>query len=166
MTHKWNCRIHVESLNATIKIQTNLFYNNPELLSYFTALFYFWMDKLVQFTQLLTDKNYYIFWQSPFPHSEIQTLKRTVSSPPPTALDLGSQNTTNPSSFSSTPNTSSTNPLPVVCNAQNYVNVCHWYTVLIIIIIMSCSLKKSGCLKSLKKFQHIFTFLKVVLQKT
>ncbi|KAE8279977.1 hypothetical protein D5F01_LYC22112 [Larimichthys crocea] len=44
--------------------------------------------------------------------SEIQTLKRTVSSPPPATLDLGSQNTTNPSS-STTTNTSSTALLPV-----------------------------------------------------
>ncbi|XP_030612376.1 RAB11-binding protein RELCH homolog isoform X2 [Archocentrus centrarchus] len=33
---------------------------------------------------------------------EIQTLKRTVSSPPPATLDLGSQNTSNPSSSSVT----------------------------------------------------------------
>ncbi|XP_010733757.1 RAB11-binding protein RELCH homolog isoform X1 [Larimichthys crocea] len=46
--------------------------------------------------------------------SEIQTLKRTVSSPPPATLDLGSQNTTNPSS-STTTNTSSTALLPVSC---------------------------------------------------
>ncbi|XP_063768506.1 RAB11-binding protein RELCH homolog isoform X3 [Eleginops maclovinus] len=32
--------------------------------------------------------------------SEIQTLKRTVSSPPPSTLDLGSQKTSNPSTFS------------------------------------------------------------------
>ncbi|XP_041817236.1 RAB11-binding protein RELCH homolog isoform X2 [Chelmon rostratus] len=44
--------------------------------------------------------------------SEIQTLKRTVSSPPPTTLDLGSQNTPNPCS-SSTTNASSTDPLSV-----------------------------------------------------
>ncbi|XP_039982526.1 RAB11-binding protein RELCH homolog isoform X3 [Xiphias gladius] len=46
--------------------------------------------------------------------SEIQTLKRTVSSPPPATLDLGSQNTSNPFSYSTTtiPN-SSTNPLSV-----------------------------------------------------
>uniref|UniRef100_A0A8D3BWJ2 RAB11 binding and LisH domain, coiled-coil and HEAT repeat containing n=1 Tax=Scophthalmus maximus TaxID=52904 RepID=A0A8D3BWJ2_SCOMX len=37
--------------------------------------------------------------------SEIQTLKRTVSSPPPTTLDLGSQNTSSPSSSSTTPPT-------------------------------------------------------------
>ncbi|XP_070841755.1 RAB11-binding protein RELCH homolog isoform X6 [Chaetodon trifascialis] len=44
--------------------------------------------------------------------SEIQTLKRTVSSPPPATLDLGSQNTSNPCSSSST-NASSTGPLSV-----------------------------------------------------
>nr|XP_046227152.1 RAB11-binding protein RELCH homolog isoform X1 [Scatophagus argus] len=42
--------------------------------------------------------------------SEIQTLKRTVSSPPPATLDLGSQNTPNPSC---TINTSSTDTLSV-----------------------------------------------------
>ncbi|XP_035521946.1 RAB11-binding protein RELCH homolog isoform X2 [Morone saxatilis] len=42
--------------------------------------------------------------------SEIQTLKRTVSSPPPATLDLGSQNTSNPSSNTTT---SSTAPLSV-----------------------------------------------------
>ncbi|KAM3593319.1 uncharacterized protein V6R79_010254 [Siganus canaliculatus] len=45
--------------------------------------------------------------------SEIQTLKRTVSSPPPASQDAGSQNTSNPSSSSSTTNTSSTDPLSV-----------------------------------------------------
>ncbi|XP_068565843.1 RAB11-binding protein RELCH homolog isoform X2 [Cebidichthys violaceus] len=45
--------------------------------------------------------------------SEIQTLKRTVSSPPPASLDLGSQNTSKPSSSSTTINTSSTDPLSV-----------------------------------------------------
>ncbi|XP_076617321.1 RAB11-binding protein RELCH homolog isoform X4 [Chaetodon auriga] len=44
--------------------------------------------------------------------SEIQTLKRTVSSPPPATLDLGSQNTPNPCSSSAT-NASSTDPLSV-----------------------------------------------------
>ncbi|XP_073344751.1 RAB11-binding protein RELCH homolog isoform X1 [Pagrus major] len=45
--------------------------------------------------------------------SEIQTLKRTVSSPPPATLDLGSQNASNPSSSCSTTNISSTDPLSV-----------------------------------------------------
>ncbi|XP_022622016.1 lisH domain and HEAT repeat-containing protein KIAA1468 homolog isoform X2 [Seriola dumerili] len=49
--------------------------------------------------------------------SEIQTLKRTVSSPPPATLDLGSQNASNPSSSSTTTTTttttSSTDPLSV-----------------------------------------------------
>ncbi|XP_068160054.1 RAB11-binding protein RELCH homolog isoform X2 [Antennarius striatus] len=46
--------------------------------------------------------------------SEIQMLKRTISSPPPTTLDLGSQNISNPSSSSSTTtNTSSSDPLSV-----------------------------------------------------
>ncbi|XP_049420897.1 RAB11-binding protein RELCH homolog isoform X2 [Epinephelus fuscoguttatus] len=51
--------------------------------------------------------------------SEIQTLKRTVSSPPPAALDLGSQNTSNPSS-STTAITSSTDPpsVPPTDNGQ------------------------------------------------
>ncbi|XP_037612641.1 RAB11-binding protein RELCH homolog isoform X3 [Sebastes umbrosus] len=40
--------------------------------------------------------------------SEIHTLKRTVSSPPPATLDLGSQNTSNPSS-----STTTTDPLSV-----------------------------------------------------
>ncbi|XP_018557500.1 LOW QUALITY PROTEIN: RAB11-binding protein RELCH homolog [Lates calcarifer] len=40
--------------------------------------------------------------------SEIQTLKRTVSSPPPATLDLGSQNTPNPSSSSTTTTTTTT----------------------------------------------------------
>ncbi|XP_028288272.1 RAB11-binding protein RELCH homolog isoform X1 [Parambassis ranga] len=44
--------------------------------------------------------------------SEIQTLKRTVASPPPATLDLGSQNTSNPSS-SSTTTARSTDPLSV-----------------------------------------------------
>ncbi|XP_034415598.1 RAB11-binding protein RELCH homolog isoform X2 [Cyclopterus lumpus] len=44
--------------------------------------------------------------------SEIQTLKRTVSSPPPATLDLGSQNTSHRLS-SSTTTTSSTDPLSV-----------------------------------------------------
>ncbi|XP_029002545.1 RAB11-binding protein RELCH homolog isoform X2 [Betta splendens] len=44
--------------------------------------------------------------------SEIQTLKRTVSSSPPTIPDLGSQNTSNPSS-SSTNNTSTSSPDPL-----------------------------------------------------
>ncbi|XP_026220123.1 RAB11-binding protein RELCH homolog isoform X5 [Anabas testudineus] len=50
--------------------------------------------------------------------SEIQTLKRTVSSPPPTIQDLGSQNTSNSSSSSTnnTTTTSSTDPLSVVCS--------------------------------------------------
>ncbi|XP_055086306.1 RAB11-binding protein RELCH homolog isoform X9 [Periophthalmus magnuspinnatus] len=49
--------------------------------------------------------------------SEIQTLKRTVSSPPSTerlSLDLGSENTPNPSSA----NTSSSDPLPPSDNGQ------------------------------------------------
>ncbi|XP_035474592.1 RAB11-binding protein RELCH homolog isoform X4 [Scophthalmus maximus] len=55
--------------------------------------------------------------------SEIQTLKRTVSSPPPTTLDLGSQNTSSPSSSSTTATTtttSSTDPLslPPTDNGQ------------------------------------------------
>ncbi|XP_069007650.1 RAB11-binding protein RELCH homolog isoform X4 [Embiotoca jacksoni] len=45
-------------------------------------------------------------------HSEIQTLKRTVSSPPPATLDLSSQNISNPSS-SSTTTGCSTDPLSV-----------------------------------------------------
>ncbi|XP_045921446.1 RAB11-binding protein RELCH homolog isoform X4 [Micropterus dolomieu] len=45
--------------------------------------------------------------------SEIQTLKRTVSSPPPSTLDLGSQNTSHPSSSSTTTNTSSSDPVSV-----------------------------------------------------
>ncbi|KAL7373877.1 hypothetical protein ABVT39_016417 [Epinephelus coioides] len=51
--------------------------------------------------------------------SEIQTLKRTVSSPPPATLDLGSQNTSNPSS-STTAITSSTDPpsVPPTDNGQ------------------------------------------------
>ncbi|XP_068437320.1 RAB11-binding protein RELCH homolog isoform X6 [Clinocottus analis] len=44
--------------------------------------------------------------------SEIQTLKRSVSSPPPATLNLGSQNTSHPSS-SATTTTSSTDPLSV-----------------------------------------------------
>ncbi|XP_008274522.1 lisH domain and HEAT repeat-containing protein KIAA1468 homolog, partial [Stegastes partitus] len=44
--------------------------------------------------------------------SEIQTLKRTVSSPPPATLDLGTQNTLNPSS-TSTATACSTDPLSV-----------------------------------------------------
>lgn len=50
--------------------------------------------------------------------SEIQILKRTVSSPPPTTLDLGSQNTSTPSSSSSsstTTNAFTSDPLSVVC---------------------------------------------------
>ncbi|XP_055006841.1 RAB11-binding protein RELCH homolog isoform X5 [Boleophthalmus pectinirostris] len=49
--------------------------------------------------------------------SEIQTLKRTVSSPPSTerlSLDLGSENTPNPSST----NTSSSDPMPPSDNGQ------------------------------------------------
>ncbi|XP_040921739.1 RAB11-binding protein RELCH homolog isoform X2 [Toxotes jaculatrix] len=46
--------------------------------------------------------------------SEIQTLKRTVSSPPLATLDLGSQNTSNPpSSSAAASTTSSTDPLSV-----------------------------------------------------
>lgn len=48
-------------------------------------------------------------------HSEIQTLKRSVSSPPLATLDLGSQNTSNPSCFSST------DALSVVCCQYEYV---------------------------------------------
>ncbi|XP_059182579.1 RAB11-binding protein RELCH homolog isoform X2 [Centropristis striata] len=44
--------------------------------------------------------------------SEIQTLKRTVSSPPPATLDLSSQNASNPSACTTT-TTSSTDPLSV-----------------------------------------------------
>ncbi|XP_042366178.1 RAB11-binding protein RELCH homolog isoform X2 [Plectropomus leopardus] len=49
--------------------------------------------------------------------SEIQTLKRTVSSPPPATLDLASQNTSNPSS--STTNTTSTTDPPSVPPTDN-----------------------------------------------
>ncbi|XP_031705813.1 RAB11-binding protein RELCH homolog isoform X1 [Anarrhichthys ocellatus] len=45
--------------------------------------------------------------------SEIQTLKRTVSSPPLATLDLGFQKTSNPSPSSTTTNTSYTDPLSV-----------------------------------------------------
>ncbi|XP_069561635.1 RAB11-binding protein RELCH homolog isoform X1 [Brachyistius frenatus] len=45
-------------------------------------------------------------------HSEIQTLKRTVSSPPPATLDLSSQNISNPPSYSTTTGCS-TDPLSV-----------------------------------------------------
>ncbi|XP_017283901.1 RAB11-binding protein RELCH homolog isoform X3 [Kryptolebias marmoratus] len=44
--------------------------------------------------------------------SEIQTLKKSVSTPPPASLDLGSQNSPHPST-SSTTNSCSTNPPPV-----------------------------------------------------
>lgn len=52
------------------------------------------------------------------PHSEIQTLKRTVSSPPPTSLDPGSQNSPNHSSSITTACTS--DPPVVVCGHFEY----------------------------------------------
>ncbi|XP_047423906.1 RAB11-binding protein RELCH homolog isoform X3 [Mugil cephalus] len=45
--------------------------------------------------------------------SEIQTLKRTVSSPPPSSLNLGSQSSSNPASSSSTTTARSADPLSV-----------------------------------------------------
>ncbi|XP_029698347.1 RAB11-binding protein RELCH homolog isoform X6 [Takifugu rubripes] len=45
--------------------------------------------------------------------SELETLKKAVSSPPPSTLDSDSQNISNPSCFSSNTNSSSTEPLSV-----------------------------------------------------
>lgn len=57
-------------------IQTNLLNHNPELLSHFTELFRFWMEELVLFTHLFTNKNYVAFadslLSSPSPHPTVR----------------------------------------------------------------------------------------------
>lgn len=93
----------------------------------FTEQFYcyFWMEDVL--TLFFTAGSYLDFLMvslhvvfSPI-HSEIQTLKRTVSSPLPATLDMGSHHTSNTAASSSsitttTNTTSSTNPLSVVAD--------------------------------------------------
>lgn len=102
-----------------IKIQTNRLYHNPKLSRHLTELFCryfldgrFWSRWLTSSLRSIIccflTVSFHV--SCPLHNSEIHTLKRTVSSPPPATLDLGSQNTSNPSS-----STTTTDPLSVVC---------------------------------------------------